>query len=44
VPVDPITQSASTWQEIIDATEGGVFDVYSGADLVASNGTPYNRW
>lgn len=44
VPVDPITQSASTWQEIVDETEGGVFDVHSGADLVASNGTPYNQW
>jgi len=44
VPVDPITQSASTWQEIIDETDGGVFDVYSGADLVATNGTPYNQW
>lgn len=23
VPVDPITQSATTWQEIVDETEGG---------------------
>jgi general secretion pathway protein G len=44
VPIDPITQSASTWQEIIDETDGGVFNVYSGADLIASNGTPYNLW
>jgi len=44
VPVDPITQSATTWQEIIDETEGGVFDVHSGADRLASNGTPYNKW
>jgi general secretion pathway protein G len=44
VPVDPITRSASTWQEIVDETDGGIFDVHSGADLVASNGTPYNQW
>jgi general secretion pathway protein G len=44
VPVDPITQSADTWQEITDETEGGIFDVHSGADLVASDGRPYNQW
>ena len=44
VPVDPITSSNSTWQEIIETTEGGVFDVHSGSDLVASTGTPYNQW
>ncbi len=44
VPVDPITSSNSTWQEIIETTEGGIFDVHSGSDLVASTGTPYNEW
>ena len=44
VPVDPITHSASTWQEIIDETEGGVFDIHSGADRAGSDGTPYNQW
>ena len=44
VPVDPITSSNSTWQEIVETTEGGVFDVHSGSDLVASTGTPYNQW
>ena len=44
VPVDPFTQSASTWQQIVDETDGGIFDVHSGADLIASNGTPYNQW
>jgi general secretion pathway protein G len=44
VPVDPFTQSSSTWQEIKDETDGGVFDVHSGADSIASNGTPYNQW
>jgi general secretion pathway protein G len=44
VPVDPITSSNNTWQEVIETTEGGVFDIHSGSDLVASTGTPYNEW
>jgi len=44
LPRDPFTNSASTWQEILEPTEGGIFDVFSGSDLVATNGTPYNRW
>ena len=44
VPVDPFTRSATTWQEIYEATEGGVFDVHSGSNLVGTNGTPYNQW
>jgi general secretion pathway protein G len=44
VPVDPITLSNSTWQEIIESTEGGVFDIHSGSDLMASTGIPYNQW
>lgn len=44
LPVDPFTRSPSTWQEIIEPTESGVFDVYSGSDLVGSNGVPYNQW
>lgn len=44
VPVDPFTRSPSTWQEIIEPTEGGVFDVYSGSELVGTNGVPYNQW
>lgn len=44
VPKDPFTGSAGTWQEIIEPTEGGVFDVYSGSDLVGTNGVPYNQW
>ncbi len=44
LPVDPFTRSSSTWQEIMEPTEGGVFDVYSGSDLVGSNGVPYNQW
>lgn len=44
LPIDPFTHSSSTWQEIMEPTEGGVFDVYSGSDLVGSNGVPYNQW
>jgi general secretion pathway protein G len=44
IPMDPFTRSASTWQEIIETTEGGVFDIHSGSDLVGTNGVPYNQW
>lgn len=43
-PIDPFTRSDSTWQEIQDQTEGGVFDVHSGSDLVGTDGVPYNQW
>lgn len=44
IPKDPITNSSATWQEIAEPTEGGIFDVYSGSDLVGTTGTAYNRW
>ena len=44
LPKDPFTNSSSSWQEISEPTEGGVFDVYSGSDLVGTNGTEYNKW
>jgi|SRR5512135_79793 general secretion pathway protein G len=44
IPKDPFTQSETTWQEMSDATEGGVIDVFSGSEFVGTNGTPYNRW
>jgi general secretion pathway protein G len=44
VPQDPFTRSSTTWQEIYEATEGGVFDIHSGSDLVGANGVPYNQW
>ncbi len=44
LPIDPFTNSSSSWQEISEPTEGGVFDVYSGSDLVGTNGTEYNKW
>jgi general secretion pathway protein G len=44
IPKDPFTNSATSWQEMTEATEGGIFDVFSGSEFVGTNGTPYNRW
>jgi general secretion pathway protein G len=51
VPVDPTTQSDATW-EIVQAepdpnsftVEPGVYDVRSGSEGVALDGTRYNEW
>jgi general secretion pathway protein G len=44
IPKDPFTNSTTSWQEITDITEGGIFDVFSGSEYVGTNGLPYNRW
>ena len=46
VPVDPITESAVTWVAVPpeDPQKGGVFDVKSGAQGKAQNGTAYGEW
>lgn len=44
LPKDPFTNTSSSWQEISEPTEGGIFDVYSGSDLIGANGVPYNKW
>src|SRR6516225_2691068 len=51
LPVDPITNSNSTWQPVMDTavsspdqTDSGVSDVHSGAPGVGSDGTAYNTW
>ncbi|MEP7152783.1 MAG: prepilin-type N-terminal cleavage/methylation domain-containing protein [Nitrospira sp.] len=44
VPNDPITGATSTWQEMVDQGEGGMVDVFSGSELVGTNGVPYNQW
>ena len=46
VPVDPITDSNATWVSIPpDSPEkGGVYDVRSGAEGVARDGTEYRSW
>jgi general secretion pathway protein G len=46
VPVDPITESAATWVAIApeDPQKGGVYDVKSGAQGKATNGTEFATW
>jgi general secretion pathway protein G len=51
IPVDPITNSAETWQtEQADLEPGnitaaaGIYDVKSGAPGVALDGTNYSEW
>ena len=46
VPVDPITQSDTTWQLIPPdgGRKGAVFDVKSGAPGTAADGTSYADW
>ena len=44
IPVDPFTKADTTWQEILDQSQGGIFDVHSGSDLVAMDGSAYNNW
>lgn len=51
VPLDPITKSSSTWT-IVPAeadpsrpsAESGVYDVKSGSDLTALDGSRYSDW
>jgi general secretion pathway protein G len=51
VPIDPITNRNDTWMTTesdamtdINQTEGGIDDVHSGSQGVASDGTTYNTW
>ena len=51
LPIDPITNSASTWKPVIGTvvtatgdTKRGITDVRSGSDLVSSSGATYGRW
>ena len=46
VPVDPITESTATWVIVApeDPLKGGVYDVRSGAQGKASDGTVYAEW
>ena len=45
IPMDPITESRETWQ-IVPPPEGGsgIYDVHSGAQGTASDGTSYAEW
>lgn len=44
IPVDPISNSDQTWIGIAppDPSKSGMYDVISGAEGVAEDGTPYN--
>ena len=46
VPIDPITDSATTWVLVppSDLDQGSVFDVHSGAPGNGRDGTPYASW
>ena len=51
VPKDPITDSNTTWQVVMEdvtlfpeQTETGIFDVHSGSTATSSDGSPYSEW
>ena len=51
VPKDPITDSNTTWQVVMEdvtlfpeQTETGIFDVHSGSTAISSDGSPYSEW
>ncbi|MBE9537158.1 MAG: type II secretion system protein [Proteobacteria bacterium] len=46
IPRDPFTGSAEDWQMIPppEGQEGSIYDVHSGSDRLAIDGTPYNEW
>ncbi len=51
IPEDPFTKSTTTWQTVPaepdpnnPAAEAGVYDVKSGSELTALDGTRYSEW
>ncbi|MDD5772855.1 MAG: prepilin-type N-terminal cleavage/methylation domain-containing protein [bacterium] len=45
IPEDPFTKSKDTWVIISSVPEEvDVFDIHSGSDLLALDGTAYNEW
>lgn len=46
IPVDPFTESATTWRVIPPENSdlGGMYDIKSGAGGVAHDGTNYSEW
>ncbi len=46
IPLDPITESATTWIAVPhdNPEKGGVFDVKSGAQGKASDGSEFSTW
>jgi general secretion pathway protein G len=45
LPVDPITESTSTWTLVApeDPAKGGINDIHSGADGVSRDGKPFRE-
>lgn len=46
LPIDPMTESAATWQlvDVPGGYKGRVFDIRSGAPGVGRDGKPYEQW
>ena len=46
VPIDPVSESTATWIVVPpeDPQKGGVYDVRSGAQGKARDGTEYSQW
>lgn len=45
IPEDPFTKSKDTWVIVSSVPEEvDVFDIHSGSDLLALDGTAYNEW
>lgn len=46
IPVDPLTESDTTWQlvEVPLGYQGQVFDIRSGASGLSRAGVPYEQW
>jgi general secretion pathway protein G len=46
IPLDPITESANTWVTIPpdDPTKGEIYDIRSGSNKPARDGTSYADW
>jgi len=48
IPKDPVTGSAETWALVSltdeQGQQGGIFDVRSGSDAIALDGTRYSDW
>ncbi|WP_020168488.1 MULTISPECIES: type II secretion system protein [Methylotenera] len=47
IPEDPITESATTWIQVPPSdveAKGSLYDIYSGATEIASDGSQYADW
>jgi len=44
VPVDPLTDSADTWILMPPADGSGIYDLHSGAEGIAKDGSAYADW